>query len=1022
MNRLPLFVLCALTAAAGAAPIALTGSMQYTQSFDVLDTQDNGSTSLNPWDDDGTIPGWYLYKAGATAAGPVGTGYIYRVSDGIPGVGNANGLVNTGHFYSIGALGSNDRALGAVPITAQGEHSVIAVFQNAGLVPIRLQTIAYNVEIRRTNQNANVVETLAVWWKTGPDPAAFLVNTTATATATDWPASVSTGPSGQYVTGWNRAAEADFTTSSPDANLQVDVLTPVNAPVLSEIKVNPGEYLAVRWGNINDSGADALMGIDDVDLTFVSDDGGISGAVSNVVRHDAGTPRDPADDTVSFDLTVSGAGAVGPGWSITSPAALAGTGGPFGVPVSIPAQPIASFAGTSHVLSLVVADQSNPAITAPVQVVAPWCQITPAAAAGFSYDDKGTASLADDEVTYSLLADGVFTGDGFDITVAGLPIAAGFYGVPYSYTAPAPGTYTSFTFVDRADPACTATLEVFPPAILGTNATTLSPRPLFSLAAGQNGATQWNVLTTGTVQQTAVTLQIDHVLFSETVDLSAVSEDVEFTATLAAVTGTSSGFEAADSFALDLIIDGDTANPVSALGLANDTDGDGRLRGALELQTTVNTTRTFDFSYVIPATASSVQIRITGNSNSAAETFNLTALSLAIPQPGISLTPASNIIRNFNNPGSADDTVSFDVTITGVNGGTGWITSDATPASGAFGFVTLTVPAGGTSATVRITDNTFPGAFADLTVPLPGPYIIGSFDPGTGPLPVFTDEATPPDAGWVIDAAAGTLNMTNGNAAFPLDSIVTSEVIDLTTAAGPLTFSANLHVQDRTSGFEDPDTFLAVLVLNGDTANPIRLTDPYDTDLSGRMNGAELCPVPAVNPTVQDFDYPLSAAIPAGTLSAQLIVTGFNNSANETMIVSGIRFAVAAADTDGDGMSDEYEDDNGLDKTSPADRDLDADGDGQSNYLESVAGTAANNAASLLHITGGTFDAASGAAVTEWSSVPGKRYRLQFSDTLTGWTDTGSVITATGPVTSASYTVPGAPLTGKGFVRVKVVP
>ncbi|MDB6134096.1 MAG: hypothetical protein JWM59_2339 [Verrucomicrobiales bacterium] len=51
----------------------------------------------------------------------------------------------------------------------------------------------------------------------------------------------------------------------------------------------------------------------------------------------------------------------------------------------------------------------------------------------------------------------------------------------------------------------------------------------------------------------------------------------------------------------------------------------------------------------------------------------------------------------------------------------------------------------------------------------------------------------------------------------------------------------------------------------------------------------------------------------------------------------------SANDADGDGMLDVYEDTNGLNKASPADRDTDLDADGLTNYQESVRGTKANN-------------------------------------------------------------------------------
>ncbi len=107
---------------------------------------------------------------------------------------------------------------------------------------------------------------------------------------------------------------------------------------------------------------------------------------------------------------------------------------------------------------------------------------------------------------------------------------------------------------------------------------------------------------------------------------------------------------------------------------------------------------------------------------------------------------------------------------------------------------------------------------------------------------------------------------------------------------------------------------------------------------------------------------------------------------NTLMPTPGTANLQAAADTDGDGMSDEWESAHGFDPNNPNDSSLDADGDGQSNLAEYLAGTDPRSATSKFALSVTT--SVPGQTHIQFIAEPSKGYTIQFKNLLSdpAWT------------------------------------
>jgi len=612
--------------------------------------------------------------------------------------------------------------------------------------------------------------------------------------------------------------------------------------------------------------------------------------------------------------------------------------------------------------------------------------------------------------------------------------ASAGYGASVVWTGFPVSASKTAVFSDSVTPAFNAAMTVEVPRLIGTN--NLSVPSGFVITNG-TAVSGWNPDDLNrTLTQTASTVQSDFLVDSAPIDLRNAPA-VQVLVELDAIAGSSSGFEAADRFTVQISADG---GPFTSILGAADTNGDGFLTGnaaagtELPGATVVNFTTPFAFTGLVPASANSLVIRIIGNSNSPSETYLVKNISLNTAPPSILATAPANITRHENGPGLADDTVSFETTLTSINAGASWTAAGATPAGGTYGAVTFSVPATTSPALVTVTDASFPAATAGFSIPIPVRYTIGFRYDGATLSDLFTAPASIPAPEWVNDPLLHTLEMNNGGTG---DKIVVSDVLDL-TSTGTLYFSALLLARDTSNGtnFEPGDRFKAELVIDGGTPGEqiLNLIAPYDTGdganatatatnglngppdgyLNGYSGTAGLDLISNINYTVAEDEYnanrdrdefnrmgeiadisidnniPLSAVIPAGASSVQLRIYGAGISGSEFFTVHRVIFSTVspATDTDGDGVTDLNE---LADGTNPANR---------------------NSFFTIAAITSG----AGGEQIVSFPTEIGRTYRGYLSTDLITWTRDDSVAPVTGDGTVQSWTLPNA--AGRAYLKV----
>jgi endonuclease I len=241
----------------------ITGAGYYQQNFDALPSA--GTTN---WTDNSTLPGWSAQRSVTNTTTIVST----------------NGGSSTGGLYSFGTTGSTDRALGSLGSGGAGDFAWGVAFRNDTAGVMSFTSLSYTGEQWRSGGTNSAAQTVSFSYQIASGAAPLTPGSDAA---------------------WNLLSALHFT--SPVNNAASGLLdgnAAANRVAVSaglDLLLAPGAWITFRWHDVDHTGTDHGLAIDDFRLDWSVQPPGDKPALTG-----AGTASASLGQPFQFQVTATG--------------------------------------------------------------------------------------------------------------------------------------------------------------------------------------------------------------------------------------------------------------------------------------------------------------------------------------------------------------------------------------------------------------------------------------------------------------------------------------------------------------------------------------------------------------------------------------------------------------------------------------------------------------------------------------------------------------------------------------------